>query len=539
VAGNKKNKQAIKSFQMTNFTKPFIYSMNMGSAFLNIKLPLIYSDDDVKKVISRKLRIREFRWSFDLKSLDARQKNNIHWQVRLYIESDELKDSVENPFQVINIPFRKREVRVAVIGSGPAGFFAAEVLQKAGFSVTIFERGTMVEDRAIAIRNFESENIFSEEANYAYGEGGAGTFSDGKLTSRTKGISRIKQYILNRYTDAGAPDEIRYLSKPHIGSNHLRNVVMNLRNDFLNEGGEIQFKTNVRDFVPRGSGWRLDTNRGDFEFDILIWACGHSAYDTFRLLMSKGVSFSPKPFALGVRVEHEQSFINFCMWKKKSIEGLKSAEYALRWQGEASDSVYSFCMCPGGKIVQASPKQGLSMVNGMSNYQRNSPFANAAVVASVTPDELSGNPVSAAEMISVLEMYEQRVWDFSRSFAVPANRISSFIHGNVAAVLPETSYSHGIVSGDFSEFFPDVVLKRLKDGLRHFSGKLPGFEDGLMLGLESKTSCSVQVDRNENNGPCKGFESVYVTGEGSGFSGGIISSAADGIKTALNVMGSF
>jgi len=513
--------------------------MNMGSTFLNIKLPVIYSDEDVKKAITRKFRIREFRWFFDLKSLDARQSNNIHWQCRLYIESDELKDSVENPFQVIDIPFRKREISVAVIGSGPAGFFVAEVLQKAGFRVAIFERGSMVDDRANAIRHFEKENNFSEEANYAFGEGGAGTFSDGKLTSRTKGISRIKQYILNRYTDAGAPDEIRYLSKPHIGSNHLRNVVMNLRNDFLNVGGKINFKTTVTDFVPWGRGWRVETNRGHFEADVLVWACGHSAYDTFRLLISRGVSFVAKPFALGVRVEHDQSFINHCMWRKKSVEGLKSAEYALRWQGDGSDSVYSFCMCPGGKIVQASPKQGLSIVNGMSNYQRNSPFANAAVVASVTPEELAGKPVSASEMIGVLEMYESSAWNMAGSFNVPANKISSFIQGKVATVLPDTSYSHGIFSGDFGEIFPDVLLQRLKNGLLHFSRKLPGFEDGLMLGLESKTSCMVQVERSENNGPCKGFESVYVTGEGSGFSGGIISSAADGIKTALNVMGSF
>jgi len=508
----------------------------MGSKYLTLKLTVLYSEEEVKKIISGKLKIKDFTYFYDLKSLDARQASNIHWQVRILVKSDELKEEEVEPIHPLSIPAIGKKIRVAVVGSGPAGFFAAEVLQKAGCQVTIFERGATVEERAVSIRSFEKENLFSEYGNYVFGEGGAGTFSDGKLTSRTKGISDMKQYILQRYVDAGAPDEIRYLSKPHIGSNNLRNVVMNLRNNFTESGGELFFKTQVKDIKSNGKQWKLTTSGGEVDADVLIFATGHSAYDSFRLLISKGVQFIAKPFALGVRVEHDQKLINMAMWKKPVVQGLKSAEYALRWQGEEQQSVYSFCMCPGGKVVQASPGAGLSIVNGMSNYLRNSPYANAGVVVPVTPADFKKGEMSAAQMIDTLEQIEQFVWNLSSSFAIPANRISSFLAGKVATTLPESSYSHGMFPYHFKELFSKNVILNLQQGMQHFSQKIKGFEDGLMMGLESKTSCAVQVVREEQNGPCAGFENLFVTGEGSGMSGGIVSSAVDGIRTAFAVI---
>ncbi len=508
----------------------------MGSKFLNLHLPVEYSDEDIRSVIRKKLRISNFTFAIDLKSLDARQPRNIHWQVRLMVISDELKTEENEQIERFEIPFRKRNIRVAVAGSGPAGFFTAEVLQKAGFQVTIFERGASVEDREMAVRTFENENKFSENANYAYGEGGAGTFSDGKLTSRTKGISAMKQYVLNRYVESGAPGEITYLAKPHIGSNILRNVVLNLRKDFLQRGGEIFFNSEITHFIPYGKRIKLETKSGIFECDVLVWATGHSAYDSFRMLISNGIQFQAKPFALGVRVEHEQKIINQAMWKKPEIKSLKSAEYALRWQGAESEAAYSFCMCPGGKVVQASPKSGLSIVNGMSNYQRNSPFANSAVVVPVTPVDFCKHEPSVSEMLDRLEELEQNFWNISHSFTIPANRISSFLQRKVTNKIPETSYSHGVFAFDFTTIFSAKVVDQLRSGLRHFSEKIRGFDEGVMMGLESKTSCAVQVVREEQNGPCAGFGNIYVAGEGSGFSGGIISSAVDGMKTALHIM---
>jgi uncharacterized protein len=511
----------------------------MGSKYISLNLPVEYSDEDIRKLITNELRIVSFAYDIDLKSLDARQAGNIHWQVRLLVTSEELKNDEALALPDLEIPFRKRSTRVAVVGSGPAGFFAAEILLKAGFVVTVLERGAAVEERAIAINRFEKENDFLENANYAFGEGGAGTFSDGKLTSRTKGISVFKNYVLKRYVEAGAPEEIRYLSKPHIGSNNLRNVIINLRKKFLENGGEIFFNTMVKELSVRGRTCVLETSSGSFEADIVVWATGHSAYDSFRILIKSGVQFEAKPFALGVRVEHDQQIINRAMWRKSEVKGLKAAEYTLRWQGENSQSAYSFCMCPGGKVVQASPRKGISIVNGMSNYLRNSPFANSAIVVPVQPSVFRNDGISALEMIERIEEMENRFWQLRESFAIPANVISYFVRNKTATNLHETTYSHGIFPANFSELFPGRVALQLQNSLQYFSRKIEGFDEGLMMGLESKTSCAVQVVREENNGPCAGFGNVYVTGEGSGFSGGIISSAVDGIKTALNIIKGF
>ncbi len=511
----------------------------MGSQFITIKVPVQYNEHDIKTLISRKLGVRNFSWTCDLKSLDARKTGNIHWQLRLLVVSEELDTFEETDNQQLEIPYRKRSERIAVVGCGPAGFFAADILQKAGFQVTVFERGSSVEERAVAINTFESDGVFCDRGNYAYGEGGAGTFSDGKLTSRTKGISVYKNYVLEKYVKAGAPDEIRYLSKPHIGSNNLRHLVMNLREEFKQHGGEILFNTTVNGIKSSGKQISLESTAGQFDADAVVWATGHSAYDSFRLLMGAGVRFIAKPFALGVRVEHDQRMINIAMWKKPDVKGLKSAEYSLRWQGDETQAAYSFCMCPGGKIVQAAPGSGLSIVNGMSNYQRNSPFANAAIVVPVSPADFGKSDMSAYEMIERIETMERTIWQIKNSFEIPANVIASFINKKVSAVLGNTSYSHGVFPWDFDQIFPPHVSHQLRMSLKHFTIKIKGFEKGLMMGFESKTSCAVQVLREKNTGYCHGFERLYVCGEGSGFSGGIVSSAVDGIKTAYNVMKAF
>jgi uncharacterized protein len=510
----------------------------MGSIFLSIQMPPSYPEKDVHRCICNNLKIKNFTYEYVLKSLDARQKHNIHWQIKLYVISDELSDEVEYPFPTLNIPHQKRNKRIGVIGSGPAGFFAAYVLQKAGFEVNIFERGSEVEERALQIRDFEKNNKLSEGGNYVFGEGGAGTFSDGKLTSRTKGISVYKQFVYNTYIQAGAPSEIKYMAKPHIGSNNLRVVVKNLRKQFEELGGKIFFQSFVSDFHSLGKRLKLITTDGSDEFDHLIWAPGHSAYDTYQLLISKGVRFLPKPFAIGVRVEHHQELINMWRWNTQKIEGLKSAEYIFKWKGNIGEAAYSFCMCPGGKVVQSSPFKGMSIVNGMSNYLRNSQFGNSAIVVPVDPQNLITNSLSTQAMLEYMQELESTVWNLSNSFAVPANYIRDFIQGKVSNSLPETSYSHGIFPYDFNNIFHSRISKMLRQGLKDFASKNKGFEHGIMLGLESKSSSSVQVQREINNGPCTPLSNVYVAGEGSGFAGGIVSSAVDGIKTAMHIIGS-
>lgn len=508
----------------------------MGSKFVEIKLHTAYNEDELKKAISQKLKIKNFNYFYDLKSLDLRQKKNIHWQIRLLVESDDLKENAELKPELILPDFKKRNKSIAVIGNGPAGFFAAEILNKAGYQVTVFERGTNVEQRAIEIREFEKTNKFSETGNYVFGEGGAGTFSDGKLTSRTKGVSALKNYILKRYVESGAPAEIAYLSKPHIGSNVLRNVVKNLRIDFETAGGKILFNNVVKGIKFKGKTILLNSSSGDYEFDIVVFACGHSSYDTFRMLISEGVKINPKPFALGVRVEHPQELINLAVWGKTQIEGLKAAEYVLKWNAENNRTAYSFCMCPGGKVVQSAPHEGFSVVNGMSNYLRNSQFANSAIVVPFRPEEKFKKSVSASFMIDYIENLEANFWNLNNSFAVPANNIEDFLRNKVTANLMQNSYSHGVFSYDFRNLFDTEISSQLNDAMKFFSTKLYGFEKGIMLGLESKTSSSVQIERDIENLNCVGHNNLYAIGEGSGYAGGIVSSAVDGIKVAMQIV---
>jgi uncharacterized protein len=519
-----------------NFTGSKLTDNTMGSKYLNINLTVEYTEEELQNAIAKQIGTVDFTYSYDLKSLDARQTSKIHWQIRVYVISDAIKEFEEPTHEALTIPKSSKKQRIGIVGSGPAGFFAAEILQKSGHNVTIFERGSTAEERGKSIAQFEKTDEFSENDNYAFGEGGAGTFSDGKLTSRTKGISQLKHYVLQRYIDAGAPSEIAYLSKPHIGSNILKQVVKNLRNDFINFGGTILFQTQVTDFQVHGSIVKVETTQGVHDFDQIIFATGHSAYDSFRMLMRRGVQFETKPFALGVRVEHPQPLINLAMWGRQQVQGLKSAEYALRWQGTPTESAYSFCMCPGGKIVQASPTSGKSIVNGMSNYQRNSPFANAAIVAPVSTSDFSKKNLSAGAMLDIIEQMEHQVWSLKNSFEIPFNTISSFLQKKTSSITPETSYSHGIFAYDFDLLFPESVKTKLRGGLHSFCKKIKGFEDGVMMGLESKTSCAVQSTKLDRNGPCVGFSNVYVAGEGSGFAGGIVSSAVDGIKTAMYII---
>lgn len=507
----------------------------MGSKFVEVKLATSYTEDDVRQAIKRILKINNFDYQYDIKSLDLRQKNNIYWQTRFLVFSPEIKGNVSN-YEKFELPiYSKRIKTVAVIGSGPAGFFAAEVLNKAGFEVSIFERGSHVDVRSQEISEFEKTNLFSEQGNYVYGEGGAGTFSDGKLTSRTKGVSAIKNYILSNYVEAGAPKEILYLSKPHIGSDNLIKVVKNLRLNFEKNGGKIHFRTLIKEIKQKNKKWILTSDSFVEEFDIVIIAAGHSSYDTFRMLLSAGITIYPKPFAMGFRVEHSQELINKAVWGKSKLPGIKAAEYVLKWNGENNEAVYSFCMCPGGKVVQSSPSSGLSIVNGMSNYQRDSAYANSAMVMPFNSEQKFKKSVSAEFMLDYIQNLEAKIWNLKNGFAIPACNISDFLKKSVSNTISDNSYSHGVVPYDYEQFFDKKELTQFRTAFENFSNKLKGFDQGVILGFESKTSSALRIERDNINLNCIGFDNLYAIGEGSGYSGGIISSAVDGVRIAQKV----
>lgn len=507
----------------------------MGYREIDLKLPTGFDEQLLRNKIKKDLKINNFRFKLINKSLDARKNSFIHWQTRVAVISDELTGGIPEPEPELTIRHVDRGRDAVVLGSGPAGFFAAFVLQKAGFRTTIIERGADVEKRDRGIYRFEQSGNFDPLCNYAFGEGGAGTFSDGKLTSRSKHISLEKRFILKHYIKAGAPEEIGYMTHPHVGSDNLKIIVKNLRHDFIHLGGTILFETMLEDLIIRnGRVVSAVTSSGTLDADVFVIAPGHSSYETYRMLIRRSVPFRTKNFALGFRAEHPQEVINTGQWGRSSLPGVKAAEYRLTSNREGRLPVFSFCMCPGGMVVPATAYASTNIVNGMSLYQRDGRFANAAVVAGIHPDQLTGHETTPMEALDWLENLEESFFRYSNSYQAPFSTIGGFLQKKHREKIPETSYPLGLVPAPLWEMIPRPLVEAMSEGLQDFAKKLRGYETGVLLGLESKTSSPIQVIRDEN-GKCEGFENLYMAGEGSGYAGGIISSAADGIRVAMRI----
>ena len=509
----------------------------MGFREIIIKVPTDYDDDSLNKVIKKTLKIKSFNKMIQKKSLDARKKNNIFWQIKVAVTSDELKGGEAPQSEILSLSYRKRDKKAVIVGTGSAGFFAAYTLQKSGFDTTLIERGKEVLNRKKDIDSFENGDTFIENSNYAFGEGGAGTFSDGKLTSRTKKISKEKSFILNSYIEAGAPEEIAYMTHPHLGSDNLLVITENLRNKFIEIGGSIIFECMVSDInIKTGKVQSINTSKGLIEGDVFLFATGHSSYETYRFLIRKGVKYRNKNFAIGSRVEHHQELINEAQWGCTSLSGVKAAEYRLTSSVDNDLPVYSFCMCPGGKIVPAAPYSDTNIVNGMSLYQRDSPYANAAIVAGINLEKIYNRSFDPIESLEWLEKLENK-FSLNR-FDAPSSTIEDFLSNKVSSGIDNSSYPLGLLDVNLNDLHHPFIAQALKRGLRDFSQKLKGFEKGSIIGLESKTSALIQVLR-DREGLAEGFENLFINGEGSGYSGGIISSAADGIKGALAICRKF
>jgi len=508
----------------------------MGYTEISLTLPTDYTENQLRKKIKGKLGITEFSYQIKQKSLDARRKTNIHWQILISVGSKQIKETSPEIAAPLSIPYRKRTKKIIVIGSGPAGFFSAFVLQRAGFNTTLIERGSDVKQRTKEISEFEKTKVFNSINNYVFGEGGAGTFSDGKLTSRSKHISLERQFILSTYINAGAPQEISYLTHPHLGSDNLGKIVTRLREDFLNIGGKVLFETFLEDLsIENQIVHKAITTSGEIKADEFIVAPGHSAYETYRMLINRKVMFRTKNFAIGCRVEHLQEIINNAQWGQKSLPGIKAAEYRLTSKGNGNLPVYTFCMCPGGNIIPASGYKDVNIVNGMSSYNRDGKFANAACVAGINLDKLTNRQTSPLEALGWLENLERRFYKYSNSFKAPACSIKDFINTEIKSTIIESSYPLGLKLGPLWDLLPSEVSDSIREGLKDFSQRINGFETGTIIGLDSKSSSPIQVLREENY-LCTGFENLYLVGEGSGYSGGIISSAADGIKAAMRII---
>lgn len=503
---------------------------------IDIRIPVTISENELMNFISIKTGLKKFTYQILRKSLDARKKHNIFWQYRLGIISDEIKGEAI-PEQKILVPeYKKRDKHVAIAGSGPAGIFSALFLIKSGFNVTIIERGSQVETRKSAIDHFEKTGVFDPNNNYAFGEGGAGTFSDGKLTSRTKSISGERNFIFEELIACGAPKEISYMTHPHLGTDNLYKITQNIRTKLLELGCNFMFENQVKDIIIRQNKLiACDSSSGIVEADYFIFATGHSAYETYRMLIRNEVAFQLKSFAIGFRAEHSQEIINKAQWGIAKLPGVKAAEYRLSAQTSDRTPVYSFCMCPGGKIVPATPYSHTNLVNGMSNYQRDSKWANAAIVAGVNLEKLLAKPVTASEALDWLEQLESSYYNHQgRNYSAPATTIKAFLKNKTSATLPKSSYPFELYEANFNELLPKNIIPALREGLESFCRRLKAYDSGIIMGLESKTSAPVQVVRHPEY-LYSSYKNLFIAGEGSGWAGGIISSAADGLKVARQI----
>lgn len=422
--------------------------------------------------------------------------------------------------------------RIIIVGSGPAGLFAALRLAEYGLTATIIERGQPVEQRALDVQQFWRSGALNPESNVQFGEGGAGTFSDGKLTCRSR--DPLVPWILDRLAFFGAPAEVRYLAKPHIGTDRLRCVISALRQHLLERGFFIRFGCRLTDITARNNTVSAVTVNGTEELpcSLLVLATGHSARDTYGLLAERGVPLERKPFAVGLRVEHPQELIDRIQYGGQRHPNLPAADYAVTWNSTSSGrSAYSFCMCPGGVVIGGASEAGGVVTNGMSGQMRNSPYANSALVVNVTVDDFDGNDPLAG--VRFQQTWERQAFTAGGGgYRAPAQNMLAFMRlpgkGRVVS-----TYRPGIVETDLDSTLPPYIVTALREGITDFGRRLKGFltAEATLIGIESRTSAPLRILRNEQYESI-GLRGLFPAGEGAGYAGGIMSSAVDGVKIA-------
>ena len=432
------------------------------------------------------------------------------------------------------------ERRPVVAGCGPAGLFAALTLAEKGVPVLLLERGKAVPERLADVRAFWEQGILNSESHVHFGEGGAGTFSDGKLTTRVK--NPYTAWVKRVLVDMGAPADILVDTRPHIGTDRLREVVVNLRKRLIGLGCEVRFGARITDFrIHRGRLAGIVVNDSEeIRTGHLILATGQSAADTFRKLAERGVALAPKPFAIGLRVEHPQELINRIQYGRwAGHPDLPPADYFLTAKVEALNrSCYSFCMCPGGQVIGCSAEAGGLITNGMSRLRRESPSANSAVVVNVRTEDFGGEGPLAG--LAFRRHWEERAFLAGGSdYRAPAQRLTGFLSGKNGSPIGRCSFLPGVKGADLREVLPPFVVEGLKRGFAEFERKMTGFitQEAILIGVETRTSSPVRITRGED-GQGVNLTGFYPCGEGAGYAGGIISSALDGIRAAERLVGS-
>jgi hypothetical protein len=438
-------------------------------------------------------------------------------------------------------PVKKLKNRPVIVGSGPAGYFAALVLARKGYRPLVVERGDAIEERTMKVLNFWQTGNFDPESNVQFGEGGAGTFSDGKLTTRIQ--DRRISLVLKTFVLYGAPAQILFLAKPHVGSDLLKGIVKKIREEIEALGGEVWFRSNMtglRSTAGRLSGLQIN-GLETIETEAVILAVGHSARDVYLMLAKEGIAMERKAFALGVRIEHPQKLINIAQYGAEQHPILGAADYQLTFQDSLTGrGAYTFCMCPGGQVVAAASEPGGVVTNGMSEYQRNSGKANSALVVTVGIEDYSSNdPLAGIEF--------QRQWEClayqagGKNYLAPAQTAPDFLLRKASTKFAlEPSYQPGIVASDLHSLLPKEVGGVLERSLLAFDSKIRGFsgQEATLTGVETRTSAPLRILRNDQ-GESVNFAGLFPTGEGAGYAGGIMSAAVDGIRAAECLMAKY
>lgn len=521
-----------------------------------LKLPITYTEQDLRAAICKEMKIAEQElvdYQIVRRSLDARKKSEIHYSFLIDVQvSNEKKIqkqlgklkrvsiSQETKYQYRISGMQKMKHRPVIVGAGPAGLFCAYFLAKCGYRPILIERGDTIKNRTTRVEKFWKDNSLDVESNVQFGEGGAGTYSDGKLNTMVKDTNgRIKE-VLSTFVNFGAPAEILYLNKPHIGTDKLRIVIKNMREEIERLGGTCLFRTkltgleleDLKEQRTQLSGIVVNDHEL-LECETLVLALGHSARDTFSMLYQNKLQMEKKAFAIGVRMEHPQQLINENQYGECSTS-LPAADYKLTYTTQEGRGVYSFCMCPGGFVVNASSEEGRLAVNGMSNYDRSERNANSAIVVAVKPEDfvyygqVEDTPLAGMEFQRQLETLAYR----TGKGQIPVQMYTDFrerkASRGLGAIIPNTK--GGYCLADLHECLPEFIGNSILEAMPEFAKRIPGFDrpDTVLEGVESRTSSPIRILRDENLE--SNIAGIYPCGEGAGYAGGIVSAAADGLR---------
>ena len=511
-----------------------------------IKISLQNDNDNyIKKQILKSLKINEqdiINYKINKKSLDARKKDNLFYVYELDVElKNEEKILTKNKnADILITPNEEYKIEITgtkeftnrpiIIGSGPAGLFCAYILAENNYKPLVIERGSSVDERVKIIEDFWKTGKLDKNTNIQFGEGGAGTFSDGKLNTLTKDKENRGKKVFDIFVENGAPEEIKYTNHPHIGTDILRNAVKNIRNKIIDMGGEFRFNTTLTNINLNNNELEsIEVNNNEIiKCNSLVLAIGHSARDTFYML-NNYLTLTPKPFAIGVRIEHPQELINKNQYGE-FYKYLSPANYKLTYQTSKKRGVYSFCMCPGGFVVNASSEEGHLAINGMSNYKRDEKNANSALVVTVTPNDFGNDPLSGIEYQRKLEKQAYEKGNGN----IPLQLYKDFIENKVSKKFNDFTpcMKGNYTFANLNEILPNYITEALKEAIPEFDKKIRGYanENTILSAIESRTSSPVRIQRDENGE--SQIKGIFPCGEGSGYAGGITTAAMDGIRVA-------